>query len=99
METIQITLPDGAHREVPKGTTPGAIARQISPSLASEALVARVDGELVDLSRPLLDNAKLEVLTAKNADALFVFRHSAAHLLVGSARTLPGRKAGDRPAD
>ena len=98
METIAITLPDGAKREVPKGTTPADIARQISSSLAKNALVARVDGELVDLSRPLLDNAKLEILTAKDPDALFVFRHSAAHLLAAAVLELfPDVKLGIGP--
>src|ERR1700685_1463327 len=81
MDTVQITLPDGATREVPRGTTSAQIAHQISPRLAKEALVARVDGTLVDLSRPLDENAKLAILTAKDADAVQVFRHSAAHLL------------------
>src|ERR1700691_4624373 len=81
MDNIQITLPDGATREVPRGTTAGEIARQISPRLAKEALVARADGDLVDLSRPLEHDAKISILTAKDADAVQVFRHSAAHLL------------------
>ena len=98
MDTIAITLPDGAKREVPKGTTPAEIARQISSSLAKDALVARVDGELVDLSRPLTDNAKLEILTAKDSDALFVFRHSAAHLLAAAVLELfPDVKLGIGP--
>jgi len=98
METIAITLPDGAKREVPKGTTPAEIARQISSSLSKSALVARVDGELVDLSHPLLDNAKLEILTAKDPDALFVFRHSAAHLLAAAVLELfPDVKLGIGP--
>ncbi|HUK52132.1 MAG TPA: threonine--tRNA ligase [Candidatus Binatia bacterium] len=98
METIAITLPDGAKREVPKGTTPAEIARQISPGLAKAALVARVDGELVDLSRPLTDNSKLEILTAKESDALFVFRHSAAHLLAAAVLELfPDVKLGIGP--
>ena len=98
MDTIAITLPDGAQREVPKGTTPAEIARQISASLAKDALVARVDGELVDLSRPLTDNAKLEILTAKDSDALFVFRHSAAHLLAAAVLELfPDVKLGIGP--
>ena len=42
METIQITMPDGAIREVPRGTTAAEIAQQISPRLAKEALVARI---------------------------------------------------------
>ena len=81
MDNIQITLPDGATREVPRGTTAGEIARQISPRLAKEALVARADGDLVDLSRPLEHDTKISILTAKDADAVQVFRHSAAHLL------------------
>jgi len=98
MDTIAITLPDGARREVPKGTTPAEIARQISGSLAKDALVARVDGELVDLSRPLTDNAKLEILTAKDSDALFVYRHSAAHLLAAAVLELfPDVKLGVGP--
>src|SRR5437899_9419398 len=75
MGTIQITLPDGSSRQAPRGITPAEIARQISPRLAEEALVARVsssnpppagvasgaasDGELVDLSRPLEHDARL----------------------------------------
>ena len=98
MDTIAVTLPDGARREVPKGTTPAEIARQISASLAKDALVARVNGELVDLSRPLTDNAKLEILTAKDSDALFVFRHSAAHLLAAAVLELfPDVKLGIGP--
>ena len=98
METIAVTLPDGAKREVPKGTTPAEVARQISPGLAKAALVARVDGELVDLARPLTDNARLEILTAKDSDALFVFRHSAAHLLAAAVLELfPDVKLGIGP--
>jgi threonyl-tRNA synthetase len=98
METVQITLPDGATREVPRGTTAVEIARQISPRLAKEALVARADGELVDLSRPLEHDAKLSILTAKDPDAVQVFRHSAAHLLAAAVMELyPNVKLGIGP--
>jgi threonyl-tRNA synthetase len=97
-DTIQITLPDGATREVPRGTTAGEIARQISPRLAKEALVARADGELVDLSRPLEHDAKISILTAKDPDSLQVFRHSAAHLLAAAVLELyPDVKLGIGP--
>ena len=81
-DTIQITLPDGAVRQVPRGTSSAEVARQISPRLAKEALVARADGTLVDLSRPLDADARLEILTPKDADAIQVLRHSAAHLML-----------------
>src|ERR1700732_3100878 len=97
-ETIQITLPDGATREVQRGTTAAQIAHQISPRLAKEALVARADGELVDLSRPLEHDAKISILTAKDPDAVQVFRHSAAHLLAAAVLDLyPDVKLGIGP--
>jgi threonyl-tRNA synthetase len=97
-ETIQITLPDGATREVSRGTTAAQIAQQISPRLAKEALVARADGELVDLARPLEHDAKISILTAKDPDAVQVFRHSAAHLLAAAVLELyPKVKLGIGP--
>ena len=111
MEQVQITLPDGSRQEVPKGTTPAEIARKISPRLADAALVARVvatngkplpnapdQGELIDLRRPLEENVKLQILTDKDPDALFVFRHSAAHLLAAAVMDLyPNVKLGIGP--
>jgi threonyl-tRNA synthetase len=98
MDTIQITLPDGAKQEVPQGTTPIDIARKISHGLAREALVARANGELVDLSRPLEHDASLSILTTKDPDALQVFRHSAAHLLAAAVLELfPDVKLGIGP--
>src|SRR5215468_11974456 len=104
MEHIHITLPDGSVKDVPKGTTPADIARGISPRLADAALVARVVepndgvGELIDLSRPLERDVKLQILTEKDPDALFVFRHSAAHLLAAAVVELyPNVKLGIGP--
>jgi threonyl-tRNA synthetase len=102
MDTIQITLPDGKSLSVPRGTTPAEIARQISPRLAKEALVARIshngEGDLVDLSRPLDADAKLTILTDKDPQSLQVFRHSAAHLLAAAVLELfPNVKLGIGP--
>src|SRR5438445_2586909 len=104
MEQIHITLPDGSVQEVPKGTTPADIARKISPRLADAALVARVaapnngEGELIDLRRPLDHDVKLQILTERDPDALFVFRHSAAHLLAAAVTELyPNVKLGIGP--
>ncbi len=98
MNTIEITLPDGAKREVPSGTTPAQVAQQISPRLAKEALVARTNGELIDLARPLDRSTTLSILTAKDPDAVQVFRHSAAHLLAAAVLELyPNVKLGIGP--
>src|SRR5271170_6522738 len=98
MDNIQITLPDGSIREVPSGTTAAQVAGQIGPRLAKDALVARADGELVDLSLPLGHNVKLSILTAKDPDAVQVLRHSAAHLLAAAVLELyPDVKLGIGP--
>src|SRR6267378_1676196 len=104
MEQIHITLPDGSVKDVPKGTTPADVARSISPRLADAALVARVaapndgEGELIDLRRPLDHDVKLQILTEKDPDSLFVFRHSAAHLLAAAVMELyPDVKLGIGP--
>jgi threonyl-tRNA synthetase len=98
MENIQVKLPDGKALEVPRGTTPAEIARQISPGLAKEALVARTNGDLVDLSRPLDHDTSLTILTRKDPDAIQVFRHSAAHLLAAAVLELfPNVKLGIGP--
>src|ERR1700719_4480944 len=98
MKAIRVTLPDGATRDVPKGTTAADIAKQISPRLAKEALVARTNGDLIDLSRPLDHDTKLAILTAKHPDAVQVFRHSAAHLLAAAVMELyPNVKLGIGP--
>jgi threonyl-tRNA synthetase len=111
MDQIHVTLPDGKVQEVPKGTTPLDIARKISPRLADAALVARIsagngvpdssaadNSELIDLRRPLDYDVKLQILTEKDADALYVFRHSAAHLLAAAVTELfPDVKLGIGP--
>jgi threonyl-tRNA synthetase len=97
-ESIHIKLPDGSVREVPKGTTALEIARSISPRLAEAALVARTNGNLIDLARPLEKDTELRILTAKDPEALEVFRHSSAHLLAAAVLELfPETKLGHGP--
>ncbi len=85
---LEITLPDGSLKHVDSGTTPLDIARSISPRLADAALVAKVNGDLYDLTRPLEANAQLQILTAKDPEALYVYRHSTAHLLAAAVLDL-----------
>jgi len=114
MDQIHITLPDGSVKEVPRGTTAADIARSISPRLADAAFVAKAysnngplsgfgepvsdGGYLIDLRRPLEQDLKLQILTEKDPDALYVFRHSAAHLLAAAVVELfPNVKLGIGP--
>ena len=88
MSSITITLPDGSQQLHPAGISPLEIARGISPRLADEAVVAEVNGELRDLTRPLTEDAHLKILTSKNPEALDVYRHSTAHLLAAAVLEL-----------
>jgi threonyl-tRNA synthetase len=98
MNNLQVTLPDGSVQSVPAGTRPLDVAKSISPRLADDALVARVDGNLWDLTRPLEADAKLEILTTRNPEALEVYRHSTAHLLAAAVLELfPETKLGIGP--
>src|SRR5438477_2822750 len=81
---LTITLPDGSQQTVAPGTRPIDVAKSISPRLAADAIVARVNGELFDLTRPLESDAQVQILTTKNPEALQVYRHSTAHLLAAS---------------
>jgi len=85
---VQVTLPDGSQREAAAGTTPRQIAESIGPGLARAALVARVNGELWDLDRPLETDASVAILTDRDPDALQVLRHSSAHILATAVREL-----------
>src|SRR5437868_11271731 len=98
-DSIQIKLPDGSTKEVPKGTTPLDVAKSISPRLADAALVAKTNGDLIDLTRPLDRDAELRILTEKDPEALEVYRHSSAHLLAAAVLELfPETKLGHGPA-
>ncbi|HTC35620.1 MAG TPA: threonine--tRNA ligase [Bryobacteraceae bacterium] len=97
-ESLTITLPDGSEKIVPAGSSPLDIAKSIGQRLADDAVVARVDGDLWDLTRPLEKDSKLEILTSKSPEALQVYRHSTAHLLAAAVLELfPETKLGIGP--
>jgi len=90
---VQITLPDGAKRDYPAPLTVADIAKSISPGLARATLAGRVavadaPARLVDASFVIDTNARVEIITAKDADGLDLIRHSTAHLLAYAVKTL-----------
>ncbi|OQO68546.1 threonine--tRNA ligase [Enterococcus faecium] len=85
---IKITFPDGAVKEFEAGTTTLAIAESISKSLAKKALAGKVNGKLIDLTRPIEEDASIEIVTPDHEDALGLVRHSAAHLMAQAMRRL-----------
>jgi threonyl-tRNA synthetase len=85
---ITVTLPDGATRGYPAGTTAAAVAADISTSLGKAAFAARLDGRLVDLSRPIEADARLSIVTAKDPEALELIRHDCAHIMARAVQEL-----------
>jgi len=89
--SIRVTLPDGSEREYPKGTTVLEVAASIGPRLARDNVAGRVDGRLVDLRTPLVEDAALRIVTVKDPDGAEVIRHSAEHVLADAVKRLwPG---------
>ncbi|MCB0652345.1 MAG: threonine--tRNA ligase [Saprospiraceae bacterium] len=96
---INITFPDGNVRQYEKGTTAFEIAKSISEGLARNVLSAKVNGEVWDATRPLNEDARLQLLTWNDLDGKKTFWHSSAHLMAEALEALyPGIKFGAGPA-
>jgi threonyl-tRNA synthetase len=90
---VRLTFPDGTTRQYPEGVRPAEVATDIGPRLASAAVAARLDGDLVDLSRPVDHDAAFEVVTDATDAGRHVLRHSAAHVLAQAVLDLfPGAR-------
>lgn len=93
VEQVQVLLPDGSERTYPAGTTAADVAKDISARLAREALVAKVNGKLVDLDAPLEGRVEVQIVTADQPEGLDTLRHSTAHLMAQAIQRLyPGTK-------
>jgi threonyl-tRNA synthetase len=98
-QEIRLKLPDGSEKIVARGTTPMDVARSISPRLADAAMAASSNGKIIDLNRPMEQDAELRILTERDREALEVYRHSSAHLLAAAVLELfPETKLGHGPA-
>ncbi len=93
---MRVVLPDSSELELPDGASGLDAAAAIGPKLAKEAVLVRSNGRVQDLRLPLEDGQQIQILTTRDsedADALYVLRHSTAHLLAEAVRRLyPGVK-------
>ena len=93
MSDIVVRLKDGSERKVSAGATYADIARDISSRLAKEAVAAKVNGKVVDLTREVEGGVELEILTLKDKDGVDTMRHTAAHIMAQAvSRIFPGTK-------
>lgn len=96
---IKITFPDGSIREFEKGTTSMQIAESISSRLAQDVLAAKVNGQVWDLTRPIEEDATIELLKWEDEDGKHAYWHSSAHLMAEAVQILyPHAKFGIGPA-
>lgn len=97
-QNITITLPDGSEREYKKGTTGLEVAESISSGLARVALSITVNGKIIDLDRPITENATIAINTWDSEDGKYTFWHSSAHILAEAVQELyPEAKFGIGP--
>ncbi len=85
---MKITLKDGSVIDAADGASAGDIAKSISEGLYRNALIARVNGELVDLNRPITGDSTLEILTYKDEDGKKAYRHTASHILAQAIKSV-----------
>lgn len=96
---IQISFPDGATRSYEKGSSALDVAKSISEGLARKVLAAKINGEVWDLTRPIHEDASLQLLTWDDLDAKSTFWHSSAHLMAEAVEAaFPGAKFWVGPA-
>lgn len=96
---IHITFPDGSVKEYRDGISSLEIAEQISPRLAKEVYSATVNGELIDLTRPINSDSTLMLHKWDDDEGRHAFWHSSAHLMAEALESLfPGMKFGIGPA-
>ncbi|KKI63498.1 threonine--tRNA ligase [Staphylococcus cohnii] len=90
MAQINITFPDGNAKAFEKGITTEEIAHSISPGLRKKAVAGKLNGQLIDLTRPIETDGEIEIVTPGSDEALEVLRHSTAHLMAQALKRLYG---------
>lgn len=96
---VKITFPDGSVREYEKGVTGLQIAESISPALARNVVSCGVNGETVELNRPINEDATIALYRFEDEEGKHTFWHSSAHLLAEALKELyPGIQFGFGPA-
>ena len=96
---VKITFPDGSVREYEQGVTGFQIAESISPALARDVVSCGVNGETVELNRPINEDATIALYKFDDEEGKHTFWHTSAHLLAEALQELyPGIQFGFGPA-
>ncbi|MFY0518582.1 threonine--tRNA ligase [Lysinibacillus sp. UGB7] len=87
-QSINIQFPDGKQQVFTKGVTLTDIAQAISPGLRKKAIAGSVNGTIIDLTRPIVEDAQITLYDARSKEGIEVIRHSTAHLLAQAFKRL-----------
>jgi len=99
LSDIKLTLPDGAVRIFPKGTTGLAVAESISQKLGKESLAIEVNGKVKDLNLPINDDSKIKIIMFDSEEGPDIYWHSSSHIMAQAIEELyPGTKFGAGPS-
>lgn len=90
VEQIKLIFPDGNEKHFNQGTTGEDVAQSISPGLRKQAVAIKLDGELIDLRRPLPHDGEIAIVTSRDEAGLEILRHSTAHLMAQAVKRLFG---------
>jgi len=88
MSEIKVTLPDGSCKSLQEGAKVYDLAAAIGAGLAKASLAGKINGNLVDLSAVLPDDAHVEIITGKSPESLEIIRHSTSHLMAQAVKSL-----------
>jgi threonyl-tRNA synthetase len=89
-EVRKLTFPDGSVKEFEVGTTTEDVAFSISPGLRKKAIAGKINEKEIDLTAPIQEDGKIEILTQGSKEALEILRHSTAHLMAQAIKRLYG---------
>jgi threonyl-tRNA synthetase len=87
---LRVELPDGSVKEVPEGSTVLDVAKGIGEGLARQSVAGRYNGQLVDITREITEDGRLELITLNSAEGLDIYRHTTAHLMAHAVKDLYG---------
>ena len=87
---IKVKLMDGSMKEIEDGSNGYSLATSISRKLAKEAVAAKVNGKLVDLSHELKENDQVEIITVDSEEGIEIIRHSTAHVMAQAVKRIYG---------
>lgn len=87
---IKVKLMDGSMKEIEDGSNGYSLATSISRKLAKEAVAAKVNGKLVDLSHELKESDQVEIITVDSEEGIEIIRHSTAHVMAQAVKRIYG---------